>query len=133
MLALALLGVSGSSKAAEPCSSSDVGCAIFYGKRAVPAELRDDNRLLPGATTRCVNCHTRTASPDSFAPPLTPGYLFAAASRRGGPASSYDEPAFCRVLREGIDPADVMLRKAMPHYRISDPDCKALWHFLTQP
>ncbi|HEX3635119.1 MAG TPA: RICIN domain-containing protein [Paraburkholderia sp.] len=31
------------------------------------------------------NCHTQTASTTAFAPPLTPGYLLDATSRRGGP------------------------------------------------
>ncbi|CAB3808879.1 hypothetical protein LMG28614_06901 [Paraburkholderia ultramafica] len=120
-------------QAAQPCESEDLGCSIFSGQHAIPAQLREDDLPLPGSTTRCVNCHTRTDSADTFAPPLTPGNLFAAKSRRGGPASSYDQAAFCKALRDGIDPADVMLRKTMPHYQINDVECAALWHFVTRP
>ncbi len=35
------------------------------------------------------------------------------------------------MLRDGVDPAYVLLNVEMPRYRISDGDCAALWHFLT--
>lgn len=119
--------------AAPLCEPRDLGCAIFNGQHSVAAQLRDDDHLLPGSTTRCANCHSQTGAADAFAPPLSAGNLFPAKSRRDGPASSYDQATFCRALREGIDPANVLLRKAMPHYRISDTECAALWHFVTRP
>jgi hypothetical protein len=131
--ALALASITYVVHAAPLCESKDLGCAIFYGQHSVEAQLRDDDHLLPGSTTRCANCHSQTGPGDAFAPPLTAGNLFPAKSRRDGPASNYDQEAFCRALREGIDPANVMLRKAMPHYRISDTECAALWHFVTKP
>ena len=132
-VALALAAVTCSGRAAQPCEPADLGCLIFNGQYAIPARLRDDDRLLPGSTTRCINCHTRTDSAGTFAPPLTPGYLFAATRRRGGPSSSYDPAAFCRALKDGIDPAEIVLRKAMPRYQISDTECAAIWHFVTHP
>ncbi|MGF6415840.1 hypothetical protein [Paraburkholderia sp. MM5482-R1] len=132
-LALALANITYVAHGAPLCESNDLGCSIFNGQHSVEAQLRDDDRLLPGSTTRCANCHSQTGSSDAFAPPLTAGNLFPAKSRRDGPASSYDQATFCRALREGIDPVNVMLRKAMPHYRISDTECAALWHFVTKP
>lgn len=132
-LAPAIASITYVAHAAPQCESKDLGCSIFNGQHSVAAQLRDDDHLLPGSTTRCANCHSQTGSGDAFAPPLSPGNLFAAKVRRDGPASSYDQETFCRALREGIDPANVMLRKAMPHYRISDTECAALWHFVTKP
>ncbi|WP_368623221.1 hypothetical protein [Paraburkholderia sp. BR13444] len=132
-LMLGLASIMCVAHAAPLCEPKDLGCAIFNGQRSVAAQLRDDDHLLPGSTTRCANCHSQTGAADAFAPPLTARTLFPAKSRRDGPASSYDQATFCRALREGIDPANVLLRKAMPHYRISDSECAALWHFVTRP
>lgn len=112
------------------CGPDDAGCAIFNGQHPMAAHLRDDDRPLPAWTTRCVNCHVATPKSAAFAPPLTHDTLLAAASRRGGPISHYDEAAFCRAVRDGIDPAGVLLRKSMPRYRVSDAECAALWRFV---
>ncbi|MEX3894418.1 hypothetical protein [Paraburkholderia sp. BR10954] len=113
------------------CKSGDLGCAIYNGQHAVAAHLRDDDRPLPPWTTRCVNCHAGTDKSGTFAPPLTAALLLDAKSRRGGPASSYQPGGFCRAVRHGIDPANVLLRKAMPQYQLSDSECEALWEYLT--
>ncbi|SAK73080.1 hypothetical protein AWB81_03323 [Caballeronia arationis] len=115
----------------QPCKPDDLGCAIYNGQHAVAAHLRDDDRPLPAWTTRCANCHAGTDKSGIFAPPLTPSYLLDAETRRGGPASRYQPTSFCRAVKDGIDPANVLLRKAMPHYQISDSECAALWGFLT--
>jgi hypothetical protein len=117
--------------AAELCEPADLGCAIFNGQHAIPAHLRDDDRPLPTWTTRCVNCHTQADPAATFAPPLTAGNLLDAKSRRGGPPSRYDPTTFCRALKDGVDPASVVLRKSMPHYQISEAECAALWRFVT--
>ncbi|MBC8747448.1 hypothetical protein F6X42_12775 [Paraburkholderia sp. WC7.3b] len=132
-LALAAACTTYVAHAAPLCRSNELGCSIFNGQHALAAQLRGDDHRLPGSTTRCANCHSQTGAADGFAPPLTAANLLPARSRRGGPASSYDQTSFCTALREGIDPADVMLRKAMPHYHISDTECSALWHFITKP
>jgi hypothetical protein len=116
--------------AADACKPADPGCAIFDGQHPLAAHLRDDDRRLPSSTTRCVNCHAGTSSAAAFAPPLTHDSLLGATRRRGGPISHYDPTAFCRALRDGIDPAGVLLRKSMPRYRIADADCMALWRFV---
>ena len=130
-ICLALAAVVYSASAAQSCDPSSLGCLIFNGQHAIPAHLRDDDRLLPDWTTRCVNCHTPTGQGAAFAPPLTAGNLLVATRRRGGPPSNYDPMTFCRAVKNGIDPAEVLLRKAMPQYQISDTECMALWHFLT--
>ncbi|SAK99684.1 hypothetical protein AWB80_07702 [Caballeronia pedi] len=94
------------------------------------AHLRDDDRPLPAWTTRCVSCHAGTPTAAAFAPPLTHDSLLAATQRRGGPISHYDATAFCRAVREGVDPAGVLLRKSMPRYRIADAQCMALWRYV---
>lgn len=117
--------------AAEPCAADDLGCAIFNGQHALAAQLRGDDRTLPASTTRCINCHAQTDPAGAFAPPLTRDYLLDATSRRGGPPSHYDLASFCHALKEGVDPAGVVLRKSMPHYQVSDAECTALWRFIT--
>jgi hypothetical protein len=133
MLAVMVAGITNVVHAAPLCQPNDLGCSIFNGQHVLEAQLRGDDHRLPGATTRCANCHSQTGAADGFAPPLTAGNLLPAKNRRGGPASSYDQRSFCTALREGIDPTNVMLRKAMPHYQISDAECAALWHFITKP
>ncbi|RKE26230.1 hypothetical protein B0G76_7842 [Paraburkholderia sp. BL23I1N1] len=130
-IGLALLVAMHLAHAAEPCDPADLGCSIFNGQQAIPAHLRDDDRPLPAWTTRCVNCHTQTDPSAAFAPPLTSATLLDAINRRGGPPSRYDPTSFCRVLKDGVDPAGVVLRKSMPHYQITGAECAALWRFVT--
>jgi hypothetical protein len=90
---------------------------------------------LPAAVIRCANCHavgTGPAVPNSIAPRLTRSWLIDLQSRRGGPPSRYDADAFCALLRDGLDPGYVLINVQMPRYRVSQRDCLALWHFLTE-
>lgn len=87
---------------------------------------------LPSAATRCVNCHATGATAGqlltaAFGPSLDSDALARAISRRGGPPSRYDAVSLCRLLREGIDPAWVMVDASMPRYEVSDAQCQALW------
>jgi hypothetical protein len=127
---LVLAGGACLAHAEQACKANDAGCAIFNGQRDVKAHLRDDNYALPPSTTRCVNCHAQADPKGVFAPPLTPAFLKEAKSRRGGPPSSYDPSSFCRAVRDGIDPANVLLRKSMPHFQITDAECSALWKYI---
>jgi cytochrome c553 len=129
--ALALLpALASRAEAEQTCAPANLGCEIFDGEHPLPAHLRDDDHPLPAWTARCVNCHSRTAPANGFAPPLTPAYLLDPISRRGGPPTRYTPAALCRALSDGIDPANVVLRKAMPHYTLSDTECAALWRFI---
>jgi hypothetical protein len=93
---------------------------------------------LPPEATRCVNCHATGASAArpaavSFGPSLDATLLVRALPRRGGPPSRYDADSLCRLLREGIDPAWVVVDASMPRYDISDAQCEALWMRLARP
>ena len=59
--------------------------------------------------------------------PKTAEALLQALPRRGGPPSRYDPASFCQLLRTGIDPASVMVDKAMPRYTLTDQQCALLW------
>lgn len=111
-----------------PASELRAGEAIFVGERALAARLGGDVTPLPPAATRCANCH-RDAR---FGPVLDAASLAESRARRGGPPSRYDAASLCRLLRTGVDPADVVITRAMPRYAISDADCAALWHYLAQ-
>ena len=91
---------------------------------------------LPTLATRCSNCHLqRDAKPVAdrqFGPVLTGDHLLKSIARRGGPPTVYDERSFCRVLRDGIDPASVIIDQAMPRYTASDAQCQDLWNYLTR-
>ena len=52
-------------------------------------------------------------------------------SCRGGPPSGYDRGTLCRLLREGIDPAHVMVTRTMPRFDLDDAACAALWTHLS--
>jgi hypothetical protein len=69
--------------------------------------------------------------PTRLGPALSAQTLQTATSRRGGPASLYNQATFCRVLQDGIDPAWVQLKRAMPRYRLSESECRGLWIYLT--
>jgi hypothetical protein len=129
-IGLALAVMTPSARAQAECEPADLGCAIFNGQHPMAAHLRDDDRPLPSWTTRCVNCHAGASTAAAFAPPLTHDSLLAAAPRRGGPISHYDVTAFCRAVKDGVDPAGVLLRKSMPRYQIADAECMALWRYI---
>lgn len=126
------------SATAGSARANDRAAAIFTEGRYVQATLRGDEQALQADTMRCRNCHEgagqRLADARRAAesgPPLTPATLLAARSRRGGPPSRYDLGSFCRLLGQGVDPADVVVRRTMPIYRIEPNDCKALWTLLS--
>lgn len=131
-LALVVAAHAAGTVAGDPASVAHLGALIFNGDVAVPAHLRGDPQPLPAAASRCVNCHAQDPGRSGFAPPLSRVSLTVAQPRRGGPASAYDASAFCRVLRTGIDPMQIVLARGMPQFDASDRDCSALWTFLTQ-
>ena len=105
---------------------ADEGARLFTGERALVARLAADVTALPVTATRCVNCH-RDAK---FGASIDRAALIEPRARRGGPPSTYDRASFCRVLRSGIDAADVVIARTMPRYEIPDADCAALWSYL---
>ena len=130
------------------------GKALFEGDVALTARLVGHDQPLPVQATRCVNCHEAAATGAAgsaaaaaaraaantgwsaplarTAPPLDRARLTQPRSRRGGPASAYDAAALCRLLRTGVDPAQVLLPAVMPRYEISDEQCAELWSTLSR-
>jgi hypothetical protein len=131
LIGLVLFAVTRLGNGADSCGPSDLGCSIFSGQQAVKAHLRDHDYPLPAGTSQCINCHGQTEVAPAFALPLTRSYLLDSKSRRGGPPIRYNQVVFCRVLKDGVDPAGVLLYKSMPHYELSDTECAALWRFFT--
>jgi hypothetical protein len=123
------------------------GAELFDGRTALTASLVGHEQPLPAETVRCTNCHAVERAPktqakadanagelsDTFGPALGRKSLTSELRRRGGPPSRYTSDSFCRALREGVDPAHVVLPKTMPRYVIDDTECSHLWTYLTAP
>lgn len=112
------------------------GQALFAGDLPVVARIAGHDERLPSSASRCTNCHgfvspSTPATGATFGPSLSSRFLLEARSRRGGPASRFDAAGFCRLLRTGVDPASIIIARTMPLYEISDPDCVALWTYLS--
>jgi hypothetical protein len=120
--------------ASGPVSQEEQGRQLFMGEQPVDARMVGHTAPLPAQAYRCDNCHssstTRPRAEPDFAPLLSKQTLTQRITRRGGPPSSYDAKVFCKVLRDGIDPAYVMINQAMPRYRLNDRECETLWTYL---
>ncbi|MBK9136806.1 MAG: hypothetical protein IPM15_21265 [Betaproteobacteria bacterium] len=103
------------------------GAALYEGRQPLVAHVRGHEQPLPQAAARCTNCHEGA---QAIGPRLDERTLAQPLPRRGGPPSRYDAAALCRLLREGIDPAAVLLPRAMPRYQIDARACDALWAHL---
>lgn len=121
------------------------GQALFSGAAELQGRVVGHQVDLPAAAVACINCHGEAASErplvasaqaaasgvaPRFAPPLTAQHLAQARPRRGGPPSQYEAASLCRLLREGLDPATVLIPLTMPRYRITDAQCADLWQFF---
>lgn len=123
---------------APPAAGADHGRRLFEGQAPLDGRLGGHPKSLPVDTIRCMNCHRREPWPAGTPAAQTQGYgpILDAASlrtptpRRGGPPSRYDAASLCRLLRDGVDPAYVLIDRSMPRYRIGDADCAALWRHL---
>lgn len=119
----------------------ELGAALFTGQRDLHGTIFGHDVALPAEASRCANCHEiaprRAPVPDAgasveiVAPALGRGALLGTHRRRNGPPSSFTRDGFCRLLRTGIDPADVLVSRTMPRYPLSDLECDALWRYLT--
>ncbi|SIT39030.1 conserved hypothetical protein [Paraburkholderia ribeironis] len=110
------------------------GRQLYEAAVPIRARLAGHHLDLPPAATRCANCHATAIQigQAGFAPALTATLLTESHPRRGGPASRYDVAAFCRAVRDGLDPNSVIIDEVMPRYDMSREQCSALWVFLTQ-
>lgn len=120
------------------------GEAMFQGKVLLPANLAGQEMILPVQASRCINCHgtvqknpwidpsvSQPPAEQTFASPINGAWLKQARMRHGGPESKYDQPALCKLLREGVDPGHVMISTTMPRYNLTDAQCAALWAYLS--
>jgi mono/diheme cytochrome c family protein len=108
------------------------GAALFIGKLPLTAHLRGHDEMLPTFAARCSNCHARDETAKALGPALTRRSLMGLRQRRGGPESAFDAKSFCHLLRTRIDPRAIVVRSAMPVYRLDDLQCAALWTFLIE-
>ena len=105
----------------------EIGQQLFLGERALRAHIDGHADTLPTQAAACVNCH---AGAQAIGGVLTGAALTELQARRGGPASRYDEAAFCRLLQQGIDPAWVLVARTMPRYTVDAEHCEALWNHV---
>jgi hypothetical protein len=110
------------------------GRRLFFGVEAVTGTIVGHKAAMPAAAVRCRNCHLvgDSAAQLSLGPRLNRDTLLDLQKRRGAPPSAYDERAFCRTLRTGVDPAYVVIAPQMPRYQIDDEQCRSLWLYLTE-
>lgn len=108
------------------------GYAIYRGHLGVTGRIAGQSFDLPREALRCAGCH-ESAAPElagAGALSLDLRMLGAPRSRRGGPPTAYTLESFCLTLRNGIDPAAVILSRIMPRFDVSDAECRALWTYL---
>lgn len=124
------------------CDSREAarGRLLFSGEMSISSRVVGHGNSLPAEASRCANCHERPSpgtSPASGAQrqviggALSSRSLLELRSRRGGPPSRFDAHALCRLLRTGVDPANIVIPSVMPRYDVSDADCEALWDYLS--
>ena len=134
-VALGATFVSGAVAVARGRSGAARGRAIFLGREPIKGRVRGHQSDLPSSVVVCHNCHLTGAPPPGSlsrpAPRIDRSSLLEARGRRGGPPSSYDRAAFCKLLRTGVDPAYVLVVREMPVFDIDDAQCEGLWRYLT--
>ena len=123
-------------------ADQSLGARLYAGQQTLAGYIAGHETPLPETASRCINCHVLAGSPSptsgsqktvAFAPLLSAEGLKGLAPRRGGPPSRYDQRAFCELLRTGVDPAKVIIQRTMPRYKLEEPQCEALWMYITQP
>jgi hypothetical protein len=132
---VALALATAASALAQGGATAARGEQMYDGRLPLAGTVRGHAQAMPAQASRCTNCHEPSRQPNqndaAFAPRLDRTSLATAIARRGGPASSYDEASFCRLLREGVDPAQILVNRTMPQYALSNEDCAALWQYLS--
>jgi hypothetical protein len=116
---------------------AELGRELFSGEpsRELPllrGRLAGHETQLPAVATRCMNCHATSTTAGAIGTPLRRDTLQRALPRRGGPPSAYDQSSLCRLLRDGIDPAFVVVNQAMPRFDVTNLQCAALWAWLNR-
>ncbi|HVV16896.1 MAG TPA: hypothetical protein VHH90_06795 [Polyangia bacterium] len=135
-VALAAAVCSGTASARAPVTAAR-GRALYTGREPLAGRVRDHRSDLPAAVVVCRGCHGAGVAAPGAAPAPAPApaidraLLLEPRPRRGGPPSAYDLPAFCRLLRTGVDPAYVLVAREMPVFDLDDAQCESLWRFVT--
>ncbi len=130
VVSLALISSAGAASDMTP------GEQIFRGRVTLPARIWGHERDLPAEASRCMNCHVRSGQTPASGPVTPVGPALSASTltrtmaRRGGPPSSFTEASFCHLLRQGVDPAHIIVPRVMPRYQVTDAQCRDLWHYL---
>lgn len=123
-------------------ADQSLGARLYAGQQTLAGYIAGHETPLPETASRCINCHVLAGSPSpasgsqktvAFGPLLSAEGLKGLVPRRGGPPSRYDLRAFCELLKTGVDPAKVIIQRTMPRYKIDEPQCEALWMYITQP
>ncbi len=116
-------------------SARERGRRLFSGELPLAGRVAGHGTSLPPQAAQCINCHAAHRATEgraqTFGPALSKETLTVTRSRRGGPASRFDENSLCRLLRTGVDPASIVIAGSMPRYELSDTDCRALWVYLS--
>jgi hypothetical protein len=111
------------------------GDALFHGQETLTGRIRGHDETLPAEAVRCANCHEGAKSgrlSRAAAPHLDRALLLEARQRRGGPPSHYNQTAFCKLLRTGVDPAAIVIAREMPVYQVDEAQCADLWNYLLE-
>ena len=127
-VAVATGAIAGATATLEMWQRRADGAALYEGRQPLVAHVSGHEQPLPALAARCANCHEGA---QAIAPALNERTLAQALPRRGGPPSRYDARVLCRLLRDGLDPALVLVPRAMPRYAIDEPACAALWAYLS--
>jgi hypothetical protein len=113
--------------------AAERGDSLFHAKEKLNGRIRGHDDALPPEVVRCANCHEASGNvrlSRVAAPHLDRSVLLTWRERRGGPPSRYDQAAFCKLLRTGIDPANIVIAREMPVYEVDEAQCASLWTFL---
>jgi cytochrome c553 len=155
ILLMLFLPAGASAQIAEASTAVDVelGRRIYTeGITSSGAELsgeRSGNGPVNGPAAACVNCHRPSGmgqvEADILVPPITGNFLFATRSDKRivtmDPRVSklfnqahdpYTEASLAAAIRNGVNNRGQVMSVAMPRYRLSDGELKALTSYLTQ-
>ena len=120
----------------EISAMSDVGEKLYWGESELHATIGTGRDEISADAAKCVNCHGKDgkgiAESGIRGSDIRQSVLTKVTGRRGGPPVRYTEATFCDALRLGHDAAGVVLSRAMPRYRVSTAECRALWNYLAE-
>ena len=130
-----LLQVGAAEASPDPESALPVGRGLFLGESPLWGVIAGHAEALPPQAVACANCHMGETGPGSgarFGPALNHAAMTELRNRRGGPPSSFSLASFCQLLRNGVDPAYIIITRRMPRYTLSDDQCRGLWRYIME-